>query len=103
MNKIIQYIECSTCGPPTATEYSWVFGLLFAAIFESLTQQAALHKGRRIFVHTTSICNAEVFGKTLRRKDITSSVGKDDEDDDGEDQDKKKDHGLNISSKFSGQ
>jgi len=80
-----------------------VFGLLFAAIFESLTQQAALHKGRRIFVHTTSICNAEVFGKTLRRKDITSSVGKDDEDDDGEDQDKKKDHGLNISSKFSGQ
>ncbi|KAF9363703.1 hypothetical protein BGX34_003505 [Mortierella sp. NVP85] len=97
MNKIIQYIECSTCGPPTATEYSWVFGLLFAAIFESLTQQAALHKGRRIFVHTTSICNAEVFGKTLRRKDVTSSVGKDDEDDDGEDQDKKKDHGLNIS------
>jgi hypothetical protein len=99
MNKIVKYMECRDCGPPTQVEYAWVFGLLFAAIFESLAHQSALHKGRRIFVHTTSICNAEVFGKTLRRKDMASSVGKDDGDDN--DGDSKKDRSLNISSKFS--
>ncbi|KAF9999779.1 hypothetical protein BGZ79_006630 [Entomortierella chlamydospora] len=104
MNKIIQYIECPTCGPPTMSEYAWVFGLLIASILESLVQQAALHKGRRIFVHTASICNSEVFAKTLRRKDIASTDKKDDKDDkddkkdskDGKDG-KKKEGGLNIS------
>ncbi|KAF8938669.1 hypothetical protein BGZ58_000407 [Dissophora ornata] len=97
MNKIIQYIECKTCGPPTAAEYAWVFGLLFASIFESLAHQTALHKGRRMFVHVTSICNAEVFSKTLRRKDVARSTDKSDEDGEGEGNDGKKDGSLNIS------
>ncbi|KAF9436259.1 hypothetical protein BGZ76_004464 [Entomortierella beljakovae] len=95
MNKIIKYIECDTCGPPTAKEYAWVFGLLFASIFESLTMQAALHKGRRIYVHTASICNAEVFVKTLRRKDIASSDKKDEKEGKEGDDDNK--GNLNIS------
>ncbi|KAG0243312.1 ABC transporter type 1, transmembrane domain-containing protein [Mortierella sp. GBAus27b] len=94
LNKIVKYMECKDCGPPTKVEYGWVFCLLFAAILESMAHQSALHKGRRIFVHTTSICNAEVFGKTLRRKDMASSVGKDDDDND---EDSKKDRSLNIS------
>ncbi|KAG0006856.1 hypothetical protein BGZ65_002794 [Modicella reniformis] len=103
MNKIIRYIECKTCGPPTMMEYSWVFGLLFAGILESLTQQAALHKGRRIFVHTTSICNAEVFAKTLCRKDLASSSssvakdGSEGDDDDDDNENGKKERSLNIS------
>ncbi|KAF9196462.1 hypothetical protein BGZ50_000082 [Haplosporangium sp. Z 11] len=91
---IIQYIECKDCGPPTISNYAWVFGLLFASIFESLFHQAALHKGRRIFVHTSSICNSEVFAKSLRRKDMASPADK--TDDDG-DEDKKKDASMNIS------
>ncbi|KAG0359172.1 hypothetical protein BGZ54_010080 [Gamsiella multidivaricata] len=98
MNKIIQYIECKTCNPPTLSEYVWVFGLLLASIIDSATQQAALHKGRRIFVHTISICNAEVFAKTLRRKDVTSSTDKSEKGDkDADEGDKKKDGSLNIS------
>ncbi|KAF9196565.1 hypothetical protein BGZ49_002755 [Haplosporangium sp. Z 27] len=96
MKHIIQYIECKTCGPPTLKEYAWVFGLLFASIFESLCQQAALHKGRRIFVHAASICNAEVFSKTLRRKDIASSTDKNKDDDKDEKDGKKKEGSLNI-------
>ncbi|ORZ16766.1 P-loop containing nucleoside triphosphate hydrolase protein, partial [Lobosporangium transversale] len=98
MNKIIKYIECKTCGPPTTSEYSWVFGLLIASISESLTMQAALHKGRRLFVHIASICNAEVFSKALRRKDISSSATSDKSEGSGENKGKdKSESSLNIS------
>ncbi|KAF9098829.1 hypothetical protein BGX29_007411 [Mortierella sp. GBA35] len=94
LNRIIQYIECKSCGPPTIVQYLYVFGLLFSSLLESLTDQQALHIGRRIFVHTISICNAEVFAKALRRKDMASPADKDDEaDNNGE---KKKDASLNI-------
>ncbi|KAF8944893.1 hypothetical protein BGZ47_003546 [Haplosporangium gracile] len=102
LNKIIQYIECKDCGPPTASQYIWVFSLLGASIVESLCLQAALHYGRRIFVHTTSICNAAVFAKSLKRKDMASPVGKSDEekeegDKKKDDDDRKKDSSANIS------
>jgi hypothetical protein len=105
LNKIIQYIECEDCGPPTSSEYIWVFALLGASIVESLCFQTALHYGRRIFVHTTSICNAAVFAKALKRKDMASPVGKaDEEKEEGEnkkdDENKKKDGSANISSRF---
>ncbi|KAF9339730.1 hypothetical protein BGZ91_004895 [Linnemannia elongata] len=99
LNKII---ECRDCGPPTASQYIWVFALLGASIVESLCFQTALHYGRRIFVHTTSICNAAVFAKALKRKDMASPVGKSDEEKEGgdkkkDDEDKKKDSSANIS------
>ncbi|KAG0210815.1 hypothetical protein BGX28_008951 [Mortierella sp. GBA30] len=92
LNKIIQYIECKNCGPPTASNYAWVFMLLIASIFESLSQQAALHKGRRIYFQVVSICNAEVFAKSLRRKDMTSTS--ETTNDEGK---KSKDGSMNIS------
>ncbi|KAI7822518.1 P-loop containing nucleoside triphosphate hydrolase protein [Gamsiella multidivaricata] len=98
LNKIIGYIECKTCGPPTAINYLYVFGLLFSSLIESLCNQQALHIGRRIFVHTISICNAEVFAKTLRRKDMASPAEKSSEQDQAGDT--KKDGTLNISSKL---
>ncbi|KAF9428768.1 hypothetical protein BGZ94_001135, partial [Podila epigama] len=79
LNKIIQYIECKDCGAPTSVQYAYVFGLLFASLGDSACLQGALHKGRRIYVHCTSICNAEVFAKTLRRKDMASPEEKTDE------------------------
>ena len=77
--------------------YAWVFGLLFASILGSLCQQASLHMGRRIFVRATSICNAEVFAKSLRRKDVNSSLDSK-ENQEGEAPGKKKDGNTNISS-----
>lgn len=101
LNKIIEYIECTDCRAPTSANYMWVFGLLFASIFESLAMQAALHKGRRIYVHTVSICNAQVFAKTLRRKDMAAPAENTDEDGkEKKEEDKKKDGSANISSKY---
>ncbi|KAG0375854.1 hypothetical protein BGX24_008580 [Mortierella sp. AD032] len=74
LNKITKFIECRDCGAPGLDMYAWVFGLLFASILGSLCQQASLHMGRRIYVRATSICNAEVFAKSLRRKDVNSSL-----------------------------
>ncbi|KAF9362482.1 hypothetical protein BGX34_006059 [Mortierella sp. NVP85] len=92
LNRIISYVECRDCGPPTTTNYLWVFGLLFASLTESLCDQKALHIGRRIFVHTNSICNAQIFGKALRRKDMASPAEKSEEGNDGS----QKDGSLNI-------
>ncbi|KAG0049393.1 hypothetical protein BGZ83_005801 [Gryganskiella cystojenkinii] len=93
LNKIIQYIECDACGPPSIIEYLWVFGLLISSLLESLCNQNALHIGRRIFVHTFSILNVEIFGKALRRKDMASPADKSEEE---KTSDKKKDGTLNI-------
>ncbi|KAF9277661.1 hypothetical protein BGZ74_003281, partial [Mortierella antarctica] len=81
LNKILQYIECQDCGPPTATNYVYVFGLLVAALGESICMQAALHQGRRIYMHAVSICSAEVFTKSLHRKGAATQEGKNDKGD----------------------
>ncbi|KAG0301825.1 hypothetical protein BGZ98_008023 [Dissophora globulifera] len=97
-NKIISYMECKDCDPPTFDNYKWVFLLLIVSILESLTEQQALHRGRRLFLRLASVCNTAVFEKALRRKDVTSSVSdeKDDSKKDGEGEEKK-DKTLNIS------
>ncbi|KAG0041300.1 hypothetical protein BGZ83_002035, partial [Gryganskiella cystojenkinii] len=69
MNQILEYMQCSTCGEPTMENYKW-----------------ALHGGRRIYVHLVSICNSQVYGKALTRKDTSGP---------NEDKDKKKKK-LNI-------
>ncbi|KAF8934246.1 hypothetical protein EDD21DRAFT_142144 [Dissophora ornata] len=96
LNKIIKYIECKDCGPPTFDNYKWVIILLVASILQSLAQQQALHRGRRLFVHATSICNAAIFAKTLRRKDVTSSASGE-ESKGKKEGDDKKDRTMNIS------
>ncbi|OAQ26561.1 hypothetical protein K457DRAFT_34568 [Linnemannia elongata AG-77] len=96
LNKITKFIECRDCGKPGLDMYAWVFALLFASILGSLCQQAALHMGRRIFVRATSICNAEVFAKSLRRKDVNSSLDSK-RGEDGEAPGKKKEGNTNIS------
>ncbi|KAF9162910.1 hypothetical protein DFQ26_003118 [Actinomortierella ambigua] len=85
LNKIIRYLE----EPNGAVEnaYFYVFALLFASFAESLCMQAALHIGRRIYVHVASIVNNEVFAKTLRRKDMSSAPSEES----GEKDKKKKD------------
>ncbi|KAF9135862.1 hypothetical protein BG015_003214, partial [Linnemannia schmuckeri] len=99
LNKITKFVECRDCGKPGLDMYAWVFGLLFASVLGSLCQQASLHMGRRIFVRATSICNAEVFAKSLRRKDVNSSLDSKDGEPkkEGEAPGKKKDGNTNIS------
>ncbi|GJJ77848.1 hypothetical protein EMPS_10207 [Entomortierella parvispora] len=107
LNKIVQYVECENCGPPTWKEYIWVFALFGAKVIESLSMQTALHRGRRMYLHVTAICNSLIFRKTLRRKDVgspnkskdeKSGVKEESADDDDNDSDgvENKDGTLNI-------
>ncbi|KAF9118109.1 hypothetical protein BGW39_001468, partial [Mortierella sp. 14UC] len=99
LNRITRFIECRDCGAPGLDMYAWVFGLLFASILGSLCQQASLHMGRRIYVRATAICNAEIFAKSLRRKDVSSSLDSKEGEPkkEGEAPGKKKDGNANIS------
>ncbi|KAG0054378.1 hypothetical protein BGZ83_011387 [Gryganskiella cystojenkinii] len=96
MNKIIRYMECTECGPPTIENYKWVFGLLIASFFESMCFQAALHKGRRIFAHVTSIVTSQVYHKVLSRKDVGTPAKDNKEDGDAKIKDDDKKKNLNI-------
>lgn len=73
LNKIIQFFECRECGAPTWGVFGWVFALFFVQCLESLSSQTALVRGRRLYMHTFSICNSQIFAKSLRRKDLGSS------------------------------
>ena len=106
LNRIVQYVECEDCGPPTWKEYIWVFALFGSQVLQSLSMQGALHRGRRIYIHVTAICNSQIFTKTLRRKDMGSPNktmdGKSDDGEGGDDNDgvEGKDGSLNIASRF---
>lgn len=93
---IIAYIECRECGPPTASNYLWVFALLATTLVASICLHASYRWARRLALKTTSIINTEVFKKSLHRKDIASSA----EFKEDEDGNRKKDKSANISSRF---
>ncbi|OAQ30498.1 hypothetical protein K457DRAFT_31633 [Linnemannia elongata AG-77] len=90
---IIAYIECRECGPPTASNYLWVFALLATTLVASICLHASYRWARRLALKTTSIINTEVFKKSLHRKDIASSA----EFKEDEDGNRKKDKSANIS------
>ncbi|GJJ76701.1 hypothetical protein EMPS_09060 [Entomortierella parvispora] len=94
MNKILEYMQCRECGPPTMDNYKWVFGLLFASFFQSICFQASLHRGRRIYVHLVSIVSTQVYQKALTRKDLSGPTDKDKSEEKPDDDDEKKK--LNI-------
>lgn len=93
-------MECVECGPPTIDDYKWVYMLLIASFFESMCLQAALHKGRRIFVHLTSIVNSEIYNKSLSRKDIADQAKEKKAGKKGDDEDAEKKKSINIASKY---
>ncbi|KAF9384340.1 hypothetical protein CPB97_005742 [Podila verticillata] len=72
LKKIIEYMECQGCGPPTIHQYLYVFGILFASLGGAISQQQATQCGRHMYIHAASVANSEVYAKALRRKDKSS-------------------------------
>jgi len=72
LKKIIEYMECQECGPPAIRQYLYVFGILFASLGGSVSQQQAAQCGRHMYIHAASVANSEVYAKVLRRKDKSS-------------------------------
>ncbi|KAG0327706.1 hypothetical protein BG000_000839 [Podila horticola] len=72
LKKIIEYMECQECAPPSTRQYMYVFGILFATLGGAISRQQAEQCGRRMYMHVVSITNSEIYAKALRRKDKSS-------------------------------
>ncbi|KAG0016475.1 hypothetical protein BGZ82_001085, partial [Podila clonocystis] len=72
LKKIIEYMECQECAPPSIRQYMYVFGILFATLSGAISRQQAEQYGRHMYMHVVSITNSEIYAKALRRKDKSS-------------------------------
>ncbi|KAG0213872.1 hypothetical protein BGX28_003296 [Mortierella sp. GBA30] len=72
LQKLLEYIE-EPHGPKEIA-YLYVFGMLVSDIIKSLTFGQNLYYGRRVDVRLRAMLSAEVYAKSLRRKDMTGIV-----------------------------
>jgi len=69
---LLRYIEKPD--GPTEIAYLYVFGILICDIVKSLTFGQNLYYGRRVDVRLRAMLSAEIYAKSLRRKDMTGIV-----------------------------
>ncbi|KAG0027521.1 hypothetical protein BGZ81_005507 [Podila clonocystis] len=72
LKHLLIYIE--TKDGPREIAYLYVFGMLFCDVVKSLTFEQNLYYGRRVDVRLRAMLSAEVYAKSLRRKDMTGIV-----------------------------
>ncbi|KAF9940341.1 hypothetical protein BGZ65_007307 [Modicella reniformis] len=72
LQKLLQYIENKK--DPKELAFLYVFGILVSDIIRSLTFGQNLYYGRRIDVRLRAMISAEIYAKSLRRKDMTGIV-----------------------------
>ncbi|KAG0234216.1 hypothetical protein BGX31_004638 [Mortierella sp. GBA43] len=75
LQKLLVYIERKEGTREVAVLY--VFGILITDIIRSLTFGQALYYGRRADIRLRAMLSAEVYAKSLRRKDMTGIVSED--------------------------
>ncbi|KAG0258846.1 hypothetical protein BG011_003028 [Mortierella polycephala] len=72
LQKLLEYID-EPHGPKEIA-YLYVFGMLVSDVVKSLTFGQNLYYGRRVDVRLRAMLSAEVYAKSLRRKDMTGIV-----------------------------
>ncbi|KAF9393978.1 hypothetical protein CPC16_000531 [Podila verticillata] len=72
LQHLLTYIEKPE--GPKEIAYMYVFGMLFCDVVKSLTFEQNLYYGRRVDVRLRAMLSAEVYAKSLRRKDMTGIV-----------------------------
>ncbi|KAG9319425.1 hypothetical protein KVV02_006712 [Mortierella alpina] len=72
LHELLEYIE-NPVGPKEIA-YLYVFGMLWSEFVKSLTFGQNLYYGRRVDVRLRAMLSAEVYAKSLRRKDMTGIV-----------------------------
>ncbi|KAI8342171.1 P-loop containing nucleoside triphosphate hydrolase protein [Chlamydoabsidia padenii] len=87
LNKIVKYIETPDTTEPVLTAFIYVFGLFITSAIQSLALQQALYIGRTLGIRIQAIVIGEVYGKSLRRRDTSSSNDKSTEKDTGKEDD----------------
>ncbi|KAI9318952.1 P-loop containing nucleoside triphosphate hydrolase protein [Dichotomocladium elegans] len=74
LNKIVKYIENPDSTEPASTAFVYVFLLFVTAVIQTLSVQQSLYIGRVLGIRLQAIIIGEVFDKSLRRRDNTSSL-----------------------------
>ncbi|KAI8581235.1 hypothetical protein K450DRAFT_233756 [Umbelopsis ramanniana AG] len=87
LDKFLQYIE-DPAGRPLQIAYLYCLGMFAGSVVNTLFSSQTLLWGRRCNVRMTNMLNAEIYAKSLRRKDATGfakAAEKDDGSDNAED------------------
>ncbi|KAF9915542.1 hypothetical protein BX616_005921 [Lobosporangium transversale] len=78
LGQLLGYIEDKDNGveetEPKERAYLYVFGMLISDIIKSVTFGQNLYYGRRVDIRLRSMLGAEVYAKSLRRKDMTGII-----------------------------
>lgn len=74
--KFLEYIEIKEDRPPIQTAYLFTLGLFLVGVAKLLCNTVQLWAGRRWNIRTLIMLDAEIFAKTLRRKDASGKISK---------------------------
>ncbi|KAM3589807.1 hypothetical protein VKS41_000661 [Umbelopsis sp. WA50703] len=85
LDKFLQYIQ-DPAGRPMQSAYLYCLGMFAGSVVNTLFSSQTLLWGRRCNVRMTNMLNAEIYAKSLRRKDVTGFAKTKDEDGDENDE-----------------
>lgn len=74
--KFLEYVELKEDRPPIQTAYMYALGLFLVGIIKLLCNSIQLWMGRRWNIRTLIMLDAEIFSKTLKRKDVSGKISK---------------------------
>lgn len=74
--RFLEYIELKEDRPPIQTAYMFTLGLFLVGVAKLLCNTVQLWMGRRWNIRTLIMLDAEIFSKTLRRKDASGRISK---------------------------
>lgn len=83
LDKFLQYIE-DPAGRPLQIAYLYCLGMFAGSVINTLFSSQTLLWGRRCNVRMTNMLNAEIYAKSLRRKDATGFAKPAEKDDGGD-------------------
>lgn len=98
LNKIVKYIENPNSTEPASTAFVYVLLLFITGAVQTLAVQQALYIGRTLGIRIQAIVIGEVFSKSLRRRDNSSSLK---EEDGSKEDDQKDDTKANVNNLLS--
>ncbi|KAG0346517.1 hypothetical protein BG004_001533 [Podila humilis] len=74
LQHLLNHIAQKEKGKSNEVAYLYVFGILICDVIKSLTFEQNLYYGRRVDVRLRAMLSAEVYAKSLRRKDMTGII-----------------------------
>jgi hypothetical protein len=96
--KLLEFIE-NRDGRPILLAYQYVFGGFVVTVIKTIVLGISLYAGRRWDIRTRGMLCAEIFSKTMKRKDMSGKVTPE-EDEENKENDKKDENAFSNSGKI---